>query len=193
MLIKKRLQEIHFKVVYFGPSMSGKTTNLENIYKKIPPDMRSSIISIKTFDDRTLYFDFTQLNMGKINGFTPKFDLYTIPGQVSYRTTRKIIMQGVDGVIFVADSQPLRLKENIESYTDLKNILTELGKPVDEFPIIIQCNKQDLPNAMVPDILKRELESKDIPNFGAIAINSIGILETLREIIIRLGNKMISN
>ena len=192
MLIKKKLKEIHFKVVYFGPSMSGKTTNLERIHRKINPDLRSSMISIKTFEDRTLYFDFTQLNMSKINGLTPKFDLYTIPGQPRYYATRKIILQGVDGVVFVADSDPCRLDDNIRSYNDLKHLLTELGKPVNKFPIILQCNKQDLPQAMAPEILKEQLESRDIPNYAAVAIQNIGIFETLKEIIIRLGKEIIS-
>lgn len=193
MLIKHKLQEIHFKIVYFGPSMSGKTTNLEKIHSKIQPDLRSSMISIKTLEDRTLYFDFTQLSMKKINGLTPRFDIYTIPGQVQYKATRKIILQGVDGIVFVADSQISRIKDNIESYRDLKTILREMNISEHDCPLVIQSNKQDLENTLPPDILKKNLIGSDhISNYSAIAINGIGVFETLKDIIVQLGKKLVT-
>jgi len=191
-LIKNKLQEIHFKIVYFGPSMSGKTTNLEKIHNKIHPDLRSSMISIKTHEDRTLYFDFTQLNMKKINGLTPRFNIYTIPGQIQYHATRKIILQGVDGIVFIADSQAQRLQDNIDCYYDLKKLLREMGVVDNQFPIVLQCNKQDLPDAITPDILRRQLNHNGITCHRAIAIKEIGVFETLKEIIVKLGQKLTS-
>ncbi len=173
--------------------MSGKTTNLEQIHTKIQPDLRSSMISIKTLEDRTLYFDFTQLSMKKINGLTPRFDIYTIPGQVQYKATRKIILQGVDGIVFVADSQINRIKDNIESYRGLKSLLQEMNISEHDCPIVIQSNKQDLKDAMPPDILKKNFEESDhISNYSAIAINGIGVFETLKDIIVQLGKKLVT-
>lgn len=173
--------------------MSGKTTNLEQIHSKIQPDLRSSMISIKTLEDRTLYFDFTQLSMNKINGLTPRFDIYTIPGQVQYKATRKIILQGVDGIVFVADSQISRIKDNIDSYRGLKWLLQEMNISEQDCPIVIQSNKQDLEDAMPPDILKKNLEQSDhISNYSAIAINGIGVFETLKDIIVQLGKKLVT-
>ncbi|MBN1352513.1 gliding-motility protein MglA [candidate division KSB1 bacterium] len=187
MLIKELLGEIHLKIVYFGPGMSGKTTNLQVIHSKLNPASRGKLTVIKTREDRTLFFDFMQIKMGKIYGLTPKFNLYTVPGQSYYQVTRKLVLMGVDGVVFVADSQANRIRDNIESFNDLNSFLKKMGKSFESIPIILQCNKQDLASALKPEIIQKELSADDLSCYPARAIQSIGVFETLKEIIMRVG------
>lgn len=191
MLIKDLTGEIHLKIVYFGPGMSGKTTNLQEIHHKVCADSRTKLTTIKTREDRTLFFDFTQIKLGKICGLTPKFNLYTVPGQSYYKATRKLVLDGVDGVVFVADSQATRMRENLESFTDLKNFLQQMGESINTIPTILQCNKQDLPTALRPEAIKRELGVNGIVCYPATAIQRIGVFETFKEIITQVAKKII--
>ena len=142
------LKEVNCKVVFYGPGMSGKTTNLEIVHQKAPEENKGELTSISTDGDRTLFFDFMPLDLGNVAGMRTKFQLYTVPGQVYYNSTRKLVLQGVDGVIFVADSDPEKMDENVESYANLIENLAEYGKDVRELPHVIQYNKRDVPGAL---------------------------------------------
>ena len=182
MQINWQLRKLNLKIVYYGPAMSGKTTNLEQIHRSIEPKKRSDLISLNTHQDRTLYFDFLQLELGQISGLTPQIHLYTVPGQSYYETSRKVVLRGADGVVFVADSAPNRLSHNLKSWHQLKAHLVSLGMDISTFPIVIQLNKQDLPNAMSPVVLQRLHRASDYPTHPAIAINRQGVFETLKAI-----------
>ena len=173
-------REVSCKVVYYGPGLSGKTTNLQYVHQKVPPSTKGKLISLATDADRTLYFDFLPINIGAINGFAAKFQLYTVPGQVYYNATRKLVLRGVDGLVFVADSQPDKMDENIESLNNLKENLAEYGYKLDELPIVIQYNKQDLPNVLRPDQLRPVLNPRGWPEFGASATLGTGVFDTLK-------------
>ena len=147
-------REISVKIVYYGPGLSGKTTNLQVIHRKVPPEFKSDMVSLATETDRTLFFDFLPLDLGKIKGFSTKFQLYTVPGQVYYNATRKLVLRGVDGVVFVADSGADKMQENFESFQNLEENLAEYGYKRETIPIIIQYNKRDLPNALPVDEIK---------------------------------------
>ena len=190
MIIKELFGEIHLKIVYFGPGLSGKTTNLEKLHEKLGPACCGKLASIKTREDRTLYFDFMQLKIGKINGLTPKFNIYTVPGQTYYKATRQLVLVGVDGIVFVADSQLDRMDDNIKSFNDLKRFINEMGKTFNDIPVILQCNKQDLETALEPEDMQAKLSANGMPNFSAIAIEGKGVFETLRDIIVRVGRKL---
>lgn len=190
MIIKELLGEIHLKIVYFGPGLSGKTTNLEKIHREIGPGHCGSLTTIKTREDRTLFFDFMQLKIGKIYGLTPKFNIYTVPGQSYYKATRKLVLVGADGIVFVADSQANRMQDNIDSFNDLKQYTREMGKSFETMPVILQSNKQDLKPALTPEIVQEKLSANGLPNFPAIAIQGKGVFETLREIIVRIGKSL---
>jgi hypothetical protein len=190
MLIKDLTGEIHLKIVYFGPGMSGKTTNLQEIHNKVCPDSRTKLTTIKTREDRTLFFDFTQIKLGKICGLTPKFNLYTVPGQTYYKATRKLVLNGVDGVVFVADSQAARMTENLESFADLKNFLQQMGESLGSIPTILQCNKQDLTTALKPELIKKELGANGLACYPAMAIKRIGVFETFKDIITQVAKKI---
>ncbi len=183
MFINWQLRQINLKIVYYGPSLSGKTTNLEQIHEKIDPSRRGELISLKTYADRTLYFDFLQLELGKINGLTPKIQLYTVPGQTFYEASRKLVLKGADGVVFVADSGSNRMDDNIESWHDMGKQIESLGIDAKELPMVIQCNKQDLPNALPPDMLKNMLNVPEYVIIPAVAINAVGVFETLKAVI----------
>ncbi|MCI0513213.1 ADP-ribosylation factor-like protein [candidate division KSB1 bacterium] len=189
MLIKELLGELHLKIVYFGPGMSGKTTNLQKIHARIGSNHCGDLTSIKTREDRTLFFDFMQLKMGKIGGLTPKFNLYTVPGQTYYQATRKLVLSGVDGIVFVADSQAGRMSENIDSFNDLNRFLNSMGKSMLKVPVILQCNKQDLATAIKPDMIQRKLPGQWQGCFSAIATKEIGVFESFKEIIVRVGKQ----
>jgi signal recognition particle receptor subunit beta len=146
MFINWKLREINLKIVYYGPALSGKTTNLQYIHANTNPNIRGELVSLKTRGDRTLYFDFLQLELGQIAGLKPRFNLYTVPGQVYYVGSRKLVLQGADGVVFVADSQEERLDANIEAVRDMRENLRALGFEPQAMPLVLQCNKQDLPN-----------------------------------------------
>jgi signal recognition particle receptor subunit beta len=183
MFVNWQLRELNLKIVYYGPALSGKTTNLEQIYARIDPRRRGELVSLKTHEDRTLYFDFLQLELGKIAGLTPKIQLYTVPGQVYYEASRRIVLRGVDGIVFVADSNLERLNENIESWENLKSNLAALQIPMPVLPIVIQCNKRDLPNAMPLEYIRSALQVNGLPSYEAIATQGTGVLNTLKAIV----------
>src|SRR5690554_5538307 len=176
-------REINFKLVYYGPGLSGKTTNLKQIYEKVPGEAKGELVSLATEDERTLFFDFLPLDLGKVNGFTTRFHLYTVPGQVFYNTSRKIILRGVDGIVFVADSAPNRLRANAESLRNLRENLTEHNLNLEEIPHVIQINKRDLPDALPADMISSVLDPKGaVPKFDAVASNFDGVFEPLRAV-----------
>ena len=183
MFINWQLRQINLKVVYYGPALSGKTTNLEQIHTRIDPTRRSDLVSLKTYEDRTLYFDFLQLELGKINGLTPKIQLYTVPGQAFYEASRKLVLRGADGVVFVADSGSNRINDNIESWQNMKKHLVSLNLNPDELPIIVQFNKQDLANALPPPFMQNILNCQTYKSIGATANIGEGVFDTLKAII----------
>ncbi len=183
MFINWALQEINLKIVYYGPGMSGKTTNLEYIHSKLDPSLTGELVTLKTKEDRTIFFDFMQIEVGRIKGKKPKFNLYTVPGQVYYASSRKIILNGVDGVVFVADSQKDRMEGNIETLLDLEKNLQEMNQTLENFPWVIQYNKRDLPNAESLEVLQKRLNLFNVPYFEAVAIKGIGVFDTLKAII----------
>jgi len=183
MFINWALQEINLKIVFYGPGMSGKTTNLEFIHSKLDPSLAGELVSLKTKEDRTIFFDFMQIEVGRIKGKKPKFNLYTVPGQVYYASSRKVILNGVDGLVFVADSQPHRMEANIETLLDLENNLKQDGHSLEEFPWVIQYNKRDLPGVESVQTLQKKLNFFDVPYFEAIAVKGEGVFNTLKAII----------
>lgn len=174
------LKEVNCKIVYYGPGMSGKTTNLEIVHQKAPEENKGDLTSISTEGDRTLFFDFMPLDLGTVAGMRTKFQLYTVPGQVYYNSTRKLVLQGVDGVIFVADSDPEKMAENIESYENLIENLAEYGKDVRELPHVLQDNKRDCPNALSVEEMDRQLNRFGVPTFEAVAVTGEGVFPTLK-------------
>ena len=174
------LKEVNCKIVYYGPGMSGKTTNLEIVHQKAPENNKGDLTSISTDGDRTLFFDFMPLDLGTVAGMRTKFQLYTVPGQVYYNSTRKLVLQGCDGVIFVADSDPDKMAENIESYDNLIENLQEYGKDIRELPHVLQYNKRDLPNAMPVDEIDKQLNRFGVPSFEAVANTGEGVFPTLK-------------
>lgn len=175
-------REINCKIVYYGPGLCGKTTNLQYIYGKTSPEAKGKMISLATETERTLFFDFLPLSLGAIRGFKTRFHLYTVPGQVFYDASRKLILKGVDGVVFVADSQNERMDANIESLENLRTNLKEQGYDLDNIPYVIQYNKRDLPNAAPLDELKRLLNPKGVADFEAVAPKGIGVFDTLKAV-----------
>ncbi len=175
-------REIHCKIVYYGPGLGGKTTNIQYIYDITNSESKGKLISLATETDRTLFFDFLPLDLGTIRGFKTRFHLYTVPGQVFYDASRKLILKGADGVIFVADSQEERMDANIESLANLKVNLKENGFDIMTIPYALQLNKRDLPSALPVEVLLKELRVKGEPYFEAIAIKGIGVLETLKAV-----------
>jgi len=175
-------REINCKIVYYGPGLCGKTTNLQYIYKKTNPDSKGKMISLATETERTLFFDFLPLALGEIRGFKTRFHLYTVPGQVFYDASRKLILKGVDGVVFVADSQIERMEANIESFENLRVNLAEQGYNLDNLPYVVQYNKRDLPNAVPMVELKKALNPHSVPEFEAVATDGTGVFDTLKAI-----------
>ena len=173
-------REINCKIVYYGPGLCGKTTNLQYIYQKTNPDAKGKMISLATETDRTLFFDFLPLSLGQIRGFKTRFHLYTVPGQVFYDASRKLILKGIDGVVFVADSQLERMEANLESIDNLRVNLAEQGYDLDNIPFVIQYNKRDLPNASPLDDLRGALNERGVPDYEAVAINGKGVFDTLK-------------
>lgn len=174
--------EINCKLVYYGPGLCGKTTNLQYIYKRVNPDSKGKLISLATETERTLFFDFLPLNLGTIRGFKTRFHLYTVPGQVFYDASRKLILKGADGVVFVADSQVERMEANIESLQNMEFNLAEQGIKMDNIPLVFQYNKRDLLNIVTVEELQKTLNPKNLPWFEAIATQGIGVFETLKAI-----------
>lgn len=175
-------REINCKIVYYGPGLCGKTTNLQWIYKKTNPDAKGKMISLATETERTLFFDFLPLSLGEIRGFKTRFHLYTVPGQVFYDASRKLILKGVDGVVFVADSQIERMEANIESIENLKANLIEQGYSLDAVPYVVQYNKRDLPNAAPVAEMKKLLNPNGVPDFDSVATEGTGVFETLKAV-----------
>ncbi len=190
MFVNWQLRELNLKVVYYGPALSGKTTNLEQIYARIDPRRRGELVSLKTHEDRTLYFDFLQLELGKISGLIPKIQLYTVPGQVYYEASRRIVLRGVDGIVFVADSGMNRLSDNLESWENMKSNLAALHIPIPTLPIVVQFNKRDLQTAMPLDYLKESLQINGYPCYEAIAVQGKGVLDTLKAIVSGVMNSV---
>jgi signal recognition particle receptor subunit beta len=183
-IVNYATREITCKIVYYGPGRSGKTTNLHYIYQQVPSDRKGKMVSLATQTDRTLFFDFLPLDLGSISGFTTKFQLYTVPGQVYYQTTRQLVLQGADGVVFVADSQRRQLAENVESMQDLHANLAEQGLDARTVPLVIQYNKRDLPDDLLVPVpeLRDALNFREVPDFEADALHGPGVFETLRGI-----------
>ncbi len=173
-------REINCKLVYYGPGLGGKTTNLQHIYARIDPKSKGKLISLATKTERTLFFDFLPLDLGTVRGFKTRFHLYTVPGQVFYDASRKLILKGADGVIFVADSQNERLEANLESLENLEQNLAEQGQSLDTLPHVMQYNKRDLPNVVSLPELQAALNSRNAPWFEACATTGIGVFETLK-------------
>jgi signal recognition particle receptor subunit beta len=175
-------REINCKIVYYGPGLCGKTTNLQFVYQKTAPEAKGKMISLATETERTLFFDFLPLALGEIRGFKTRFHLYTVPGQVFYDASRKLILKGVDGVVFVADSQEERLDANIESMENLKVNLEEQGYELEKIPFVVQYNKRDLPNTTAVPELRNLLNPDGVPDFEACATTGDGVFETLKAV-----------
>jgi signal recognition particle receptor subunit beta len=183
-LVNFTTREITCKIVYYGPGRSGKTTNLHYVYQRVPDQRRGRMVSLATQTDRTLFFDFLPIDLGQISGFTTRFQLYTVPGQVYYNATRRLVLQGSDGVVFVADSQARQLDENLESLQNLQSNLLEHGVDIRTMPLVLQYNKQDLPRELVltPPELDDALNFRGVPSFPADALHGTGVFETLKGI-----------
>ena len=179
-MINYASREINCKLVYYGPGLCGKTTNLQYIYNKTKADAKGKMISLATETERTLFFDFLPLSLGEIRGFRTRFHLYTVPGQVFYDASRKLILKGVDGVCFVADSQMERMEANIESLENLRDNLTEQGYDLDKLPYVVQYNKRDLPSVVPTEELADVLNPTKVPEFEAVATTGIGVFDTLK-------------
>ncbi len=175
-------REINCKIVYYGPGLGGKTTNLQYVYQITSAENKGKLISLATETERTLFFDFLPIDLGQIRGFRTRFHLYTVPGQVFYDSSRKLILKGVDGVVFVADSQEERLDANLESVSNLAQNLKEHGFDLGKIPYVLQLNKRDLPNILPVEELRRELLVKGEPVIEAIAPQGIGVLTTLKAV-----------
>jgi mutual gliding-motility protein MglA len=175
-------REINCKIVYYGPGLGGKTTNLQYIYDSTAPTAKGKLISLATETDRTLFFDFMPLELGTVRGFKTRFHLYTVPGQVYYDASRKLILKGVDGVVFVADSQEERMDANIEALYNLEENLQTQGYDLQQVPYVLQLNKRDLPNVISVDELSGELQRKGEPVFEAVAAQGTGVFDTLKAV-----------
>ena len=175
-------REINCKIVYYGPGLGGKTTNLQYVYDKTAPAAKGKMISLATETDRTLFFDFLPLELGSVRGFKTRFHLYTVPGQVFYDASRKLILKGVDGMIFVADSQEERMDANIESLNNLEQNLKLQGYDLMKIPYVLQLNKRDLPNVVSIEEMKKELLRKGEPIVEAVAYTGVGVFDTLKAV-----------
>lgn len=181
-LINYASREINCKIIYYGCGLSGKTTNLLYIHEQMPGDVKGKLVSLATETDRTLFFDFLPLELGEVRGFKTRFHLYTVPGQVHYDASRKLILKGVDGLVFVVDSQKERLEDNIESFENMIVNLNKNGYDLKNIPYVMQYNKMDLPNVMSFEELEKSLNNDGIPAFESIAITGVGVFETLKAI-----------
>jgi signal recognition particle receptor subunit beta len=181
-MINYASREINCKIVYYGPGLGGKTTNLEYIYQKVSPNTRGKLISLATETERTLFFDFLPVDLGTIRGFKTRFHLYTVPGQVYYNASRKLILKGVDGCVFVADSQVERLDANIESMHNLYENLAEYGYDLRQIPFVIQYNKRDLPSVSPVEELERHLNPDGVPSYEGVATTGLGVFDTLKAV-----------
>ena len=181
-MINYASREINCKLVYYGPGLGGKTTNLEYVYGKINPDTRGKLISLATEQERTLFFDFLPVDLGSIRGFKTRFHLYTVPGQVYYNASRRLILKGVDGIVFVADSQAERMDANIAAMENLYENLADYGYDAQRLPIVLQFNKRDLPSAVPLDEMRAQLNPTGLQEFEAVAVDGQGVFDTLRAV-----------
>lgn len=181
-LVNHTTREINAKIVYYGPGLCGKTTNIHFIFHRISPNQRGKLISLATETDRTLFFDFLPVELGSVKGYKVRFHLYTVPGQVFYNATRKLVLKGADGVIFVADSQRAMVDANLESLSNLKDNFTDMGVDLDDFPMVLQYNKRDLPDVMTVKELNAAINPRSIPHYEAVAMNGDGVLKTFAAI-----------
>jgi len=181
-LVNYAAREINCKIVYYGTGLGGKTTNLKYIHSQLAPTTRGELISLATETERTLFFDFLPLDLGSVQGFKTRFSLYTVPGQVEYNASRKLILNGVDGIIFVADSDIMRSRENIESLQNMVENLAEYGLTLDNVPWVLQYNKRDLASAMPIERIEKELNVRAVPSFEAVASEGLGVFATLKAI-----------
>ncbi len=179
MIVNYQTKELQIKIVYYGPALAGKTTNIRQVYRHVPPARRSELTVMDTLGERTLFFDYLQMELGKIGAFTPRVNLYTVPGQAIYATTRRIVLQGADAVIFVADSAPDRLQDNLLAWQQLHQQLEDLG--LKDIPIVVQWNKRDLRDALPVEALRRSLGIRpgQFAEFEAVAVNNLGVRHTL--------------
>ena len=178
-MINYASREINCKIVYYGTGLGGKTTNLEYIYSRVNPDTKGKMISLATESERTLFFDFLPIDLGEVRGFKTRFHLYTVPGQVYYNASRRLILKGVDGLVFVADSQASRAEANIESMHNLYENLETYGYDLDSIPFAIQYNKRDMPNILAVEELRAQINPMGVPDFEGTAIEGKGVFETL--------------
>ncbi|MBY0545723.1 MAG: GTPase domain-containing protein [Candidatus Obscuribacterales bacterium] len=181
-LVNYAAREINCKIVYYGTGLGGKTTNLKYIHSQLAPSTRGELISLATETERTLFFDFLPLDLGSVQGFKTRFSLYTVPGQVEYNASRKLILNGVDGIIFVADSDVMRAKENAESLQNMIDNLAEYNLTLDNIPWVLQYNKRDLANAMSVERMEKDLNIRGVPSFEAVASEGLGVFATLKAI-----------
>jgi signal recognition particle receptor subunit beta len=179
-LINYSSREINCKIVYYGPGLGGKTTNIQYIYDKLAPDTKGKLVTLATEMDRTLFFDFLPLELGEVKGYKTRFHLYTVPGQVYYNASRKLILRGVDGIVFVADSQDSRFDANIESLYNLHENLKEYDLDLANIPFVMQWNKRDMPDAVAVEELEEELNPEKYDSFEAVAIKGTGVFDTLK-------------
>ncbi len=189
-LINVAAREIHGKIVYYGPGLGGKTTNLQYIHAQIPEATKGDLLSIATETERTLFFDFLPLDLGKVHGFTIRFHLYTVPGQGLYERTRVAVLNGADGAVFVADARRDRLQDNLQSLRELAQNVSNQGKRFLDYPLVMQYNKMDLPDALPVPVLDRYLNTIRVPRFEAEAVNGVGVFETLRAVCKLVTNKL---
>jgi len=188
-MINYSAREINCKVVYYGPALCGKTTNLEVIHRRVAPESRGTLVSLATETDRTLFFDFLPVDLGAVRGFTTRFHLYTVPGQVQYDASRRLILKGVDGIVFVADSAPDRLEANVESLRNLEENLRSYGYDPEAIPLVLQYNKRDLPDAIGTEMLDAVLRAgwtEHAPTHESVARDGTGVFETLRDVSTRV-------
>jgi mutual gliding-motility protein MglA len=181
-MINYASREINCKLVYYGPGLGGKTTNLEYVYNKVNPETRGKLISLATEQERTLFFDFLPVDLGSIRGFKTRFHLYTVPGQVYYNASRRLILKGVDGLVFVADSQAERMDANIAALENLYENLIDYGFDPTQLPIVLQWNKRDLPNAVPVDELRYQLNPMGLQEYEAVAVRGNGVFDTLKAV-----------
>jgi len=187
MFINWALSELNLKLVYYGAALSGKTANLQYIHARTPAHLRGRLISLKTQQERTLLFDFLQIEVGQINKLKPKFKLYTVPGQVYYAASRRLILQGADGVVFVVDSQAGRSTDNLESWCTMEQHLIEMGNDITTFPIVVQFNKRDLPHVLPVNQLRMQLNiPTTLPTFESSAVQGTGVFDTLKAAMTRV-------
>lgn len=189
-LINYSSREIHCKIVYYGTGLGGKTTNLEYVHKQLSPTIRGEMVSLNTANERTLFFDFLPLDLGSVQGFRTKFSLYTVPGQVEYNASRKLVLNGADGIVFVADSQMEKMQENVDSLKNMEDNLSEYNMTLDSIPWILQYNKRDLPNAASVAELERAMNSRGVPSFEAVAYSGEGVFQTLKAISKEVLNRL---